>query len=126
MRWIGSACILLLAVIHLLPLSGVLGAARLQTLYGIGIESPELAILMRHRAVLFGLIGMALLASLFKPALQDAALIAAAVSVVSFLVIALTTGGYNSAIARVVAVDGLALAALGVAAAVRLFSDGSR
>lgn len=126
MRWIGSACILLLAVIHLLPLSGVLGAARLQTLYGIGIESPELAILMRHRAVLFGLIGMALLASLFKPALQDAALIAAAVSVVSFLVIALTTGGYNSAIARVVAVDGLALAALGVAAAVRLFGDGSR
>lgn len=53
-----TALLIFVGIIHLLPLSGVLGAERLATLYGVAIENPGLEILMRHRAILFGLLGM--------------------------------------------------------------------
>jgi hypothetical protein len=52
-----SAMFLVVAIIHLLPVSGVFGAKRLAALYGISFNDPNQAILMRHRAVLFGLLG---------------------------------------------------------------------
>ena len=47
-----SAALLLAALIHLVPLAGVLGADTLATLYGLDFSEPNLSILMRHRAVL--------------------------------------------------------------------------
>ena len=55
MRYLVSAMLTVVAVINLLPLSGVLGTDRLHALYGVSFDEPNLAILMRHRAVLFGL-----------------------------------------------------------------------
>jgi hypothetical protein len=116
-RYLVSAMLLVVGVIHLLPLSGVLGAERLAALYGLSFSEPNLAILMRHRAVLFGLLGLFLVVAAFWPALQWAAVLAGFVSVLSFLWLALATGGYNAQLARVVAADGVALACLLVAAA---------
>jgi uncharacterized BrkB/YihY/UPF0761 family membrane protein len=82
-------------VIHLLPLSGVLGSERLASLYGLPFNEPNLAILMRHRAVLFGLIGSFLLYSAFQPALQSIAIVGGIISVVSFLYLAWAVGSYN-------------------------------
>jgi hypothetical protein len=120
MKYVVAASLLVVGVIHLLPLAGVLGADRVALLYNVSIQDPNLAILMRHRAVLFGLLGGFLVAAAFLPALQTAALIAGFVSVVSFLALAWTTGGYNAAIGRVVTADLVALACLvaGAAAAV--------
>jgi len=99
-------------IIHLLPLTGVLGVSRLQSLYGVTIDDPNLEILMRHRAVLFGILGAFLIYAAFRPGLQLAALIAGAVSVISFLVIAAMIGGYNAGIARVVTADIVAVVCL--------------
>lgn len=104
-----SVCILVVAAIHLLPVIGVSGQERLQALYGARIDDPDLLILMRHRAVLFGLLGAALLIAAFRADLQGAALIAGAVSIVSFLLIALTTEGYSPQIQRAVLIDVIAL-----------------
>jgi hypothetical protein len=99
-------------IIHLLPLTGVLGMSRLQSLYGVTIDDPNLEILMRHRAVLFGILGAFLIYAAFRPGLQLAALIAGAVSVISFLVIAGMVGSYNTGIARVVTADIVAIVCL--------------
>jgi len=38
MRWLVSAMLMVVGVIHLLPLSGVLGGARLVSLYGVNAD----------------------------------------------------------------------------------------
>jgi hypothetical protein len=58
----------------------------------------------------------------FRPELQAIALVAGFVSVVSFLAIAWSVGGYNAAIGRVVTADLVALACL-IIAAVALWSQ---
>lgn len=114
MRHLTSVCLLIAALIHLLPVSGVLGTERLAALYGLVIEEANLQILMRHRAVLFGIVGGLLLAAVFVPGLRVAALVAGLVSVLSFLVLAWQVGGANAQIARVVMADWIALAALAI------------
>jgi hypothetical protein len=122
MRPIVSAMLVIVGLIHLLPLSGVLGADRLTALYGLDFSDPSLAILMRHRAVLFGLLGLFLVAAAFRPAWVALALVAGTVSVVSFLLLAWCVGDYNAAVARVVMADAVALACLAVAAVAQLIA----
>lgn len=112
MRYLLSAMLMVVGIIHLLPLTGVLGVPRLQALYGVTITDPNLEILMRHRAVLFGILGAFLIYAAFRPGVQLAALIAGAVSVISFLMIAGMVGGYNAGIARVVTADIVAVVCL--------------
>ncbi len=112
MRFIIPAMLVAVGIIHILPLSGVLSATRLFDLYGITFDDPNLEILMRHRAVLFGLLGMFLISSAFLPNLQLAALITGFVSVVSFLYLAYSVGGYNDQVNRIVTADKAALVCL--------------
>ena len=118
MRYVVTTCLIVAAIIHLLPLAGVLGSTRLAALYGLDFTEPNLAILMRHRAVLFGMLGAFLLHAAFRPSLQLFAFIAAFVSVLSFLLLAWSSGGYNAQVGRVVIADVVALLALviGIAA----------
>jgi hypothetical protein len=104
--------LLVVGVIHLLPLSGVLGAERLASLYGLSFDEPNLAILMRHRAVLFGLLGLFLVVAAFRPQLQGIALVAGFASVLSFLYLAWSVGGYNQELRRVFNADVVALVCL--------------
>lgn len=112
LRYLVSAMLLVVAVIHLLPLAGVLGAPRLAALYGIGFDDPNLEILMRHRAVLFGLLGAFLAFAAWRPALQPLAFVAGSASVLSFLYLAWSVGGYNAQIGRVFTADIVAAACL--------------
>jgi hypothetical protein len=112
MRWTISAVLLLVGVLHLLPLVGAVSRAQLMRLYGVEVDTPTLELLLRHRAVLFGLLGAFLLVAAFRAPLQRAALVAAAVSVGSFLLLAWLVPGVQShpAIALVVRLDWIALA----------------
>ncbi|MEM7348937.1 MAG: phosphopantetheine adenylyltransferase [Chloroflexota bacterium] len=112
MRVTITILLLIVSVIHLLPLIGVLGEKQLASLYDLPFEEPNLAILMRHRAVLFGLLGVFFLYAAFWPVMQPLAFIAGFVSVVSFLGLAWQVGGYNKAIRKVVIADVIALICL--------------
>ncbi|MDX5372345.1 MAG: phosphopantetheine adenylyltransferase [Pseudomonadaceae bacterium] len=107
-----AALLLVAGVIHLLPLAGVLGGERLNALYGLSLDEPNLQILMRHRAVLFGLLGALLTAAAFAPKLRGLALFGGLVSVVGFLLLAWSAPLYNEALQRVVVADWVALACL--------------
>ncbi len=104
--------LLVAAVIHLLPLIGILGAERLGNLYGISFAENNIEILMRHRAGLFGLLGAFLLYAAISGKVQFVALVAGTLSVVSFLAIAFSVGGYNTELTRVIVADVVALACL--------------
>lgn len=110
------ACLALAGIIHLLPITGVLGGGRLTRLYGVAVDDPNLRILLQHRAVLFGLLGALLIAAALRPELRVVALMGGLVSTVSFLVIAWGVGGYNPQVGRVVTADIVAVALLLVAA----------
>ena len=112
MRYLVSAMLIVVGIIHLLPLSGVLGSERLASLYGIQFNEPNLEILMRHRAVLFGLLGAFMVFAGVKPAYQTMAYIAGFISVVSFLCLAWSVGGYNEQVSRVFVADVVALGCL--------------
>jgi hypothetical protein len=118
MRFIVPSVLLAVGVIHLLPFVGVLSALRLESLYGIRVTDPSVELLLRHRAVLFGLLGVFLTGAAFRPALYPAALAAGLASVVSFLLLAWSIGHVSTSLTTVVRVD-LAAAVLlivGVAA----------
>lgn len=116
-RHLLRAGLLVAAAIHLLPLLGVLGAERLRTLYGIPVDGADLEILLRHRAVLFGMLGTFLVLAAIRPDLHGLGLLAGFTSVIAFLALAWAAPGHNEALARVVRADWIALAALVVAAA---------
>lgn len=111
-----SIMLVIVGIIHLLPVVGVLGGERLSGLYGLALQEPNIAILMRHRAVLFGLLGLLLLYAAFNPVYYYLALIGGFTSVVSFLALVWSEGTYNEALQRVVVADIVALIALLLAA----------
>jgi len=112
LRYLVSAALVVVAIIHLLPLSGLLGTERLAALYGVTFDEPNLAILMRHRAVLFGLLGLFFLIAAFRPALQGIAFAGGFASVLSFLYLAWSVGNYNPQVGRVFYADIVALVCL--------------
>jgi hypothetical protein len=79
--------------------------------------------LLRHRAILFGLLAAFLAYAAARPELHRLALVAGFVSVVSFLVLAQPTSSLNSALTTVVRADWLALALLVVGAIAHLASS---
>lgn len=111
-----AAALLALGLIHLLPAIGLLSAARVAGLYGIAVDEPNLELLMRHRAVLFAWLGGFCVAAAFQPRWQGAALLAAGISVLSFLVLTWSIGGLNAALLRVVRVDAVAAVLLAIGA----------
>jgi hypothetical protein len=119
-----SGLLVVAGIIHLLPLSGVLGAERLAALYGLSFAEPNLLLLMRSRALLFGLLGGFMLYAAWRPALQPLALFGGLVSVLGFLLLAWSGPGYNEALRRVVIADWVALACLALAALLYLLDRG--
>ncbi|MGH8453942.1 MAG: phosphopantetheine adenylyltransferase [Nevskiales bacterium] len=102
-----AALLLVAGAFNLYSLIGVFGPDSLAALYGIRIEETNLLILMRHRAVLFGLLGGFLMIAAFRPVLQPAAIIAGLVSMLSIIALALGSGGYNPLLYRIVVVDSI-------------------
>jgi hypothetical protein len=99
-------------VINLLPLSGVLGRSWLLSLYGQEVGSVDMEILLRHRAVLFGIVAVLLLASVRLTHWRGAAILAAGLSMASFIAVAMVVGGYGPLLRTVVIVDLIGLLAL--------------
>ena len=112
MRLLSTLLIVLASLINLAPVLGAFSVERMQALYGIALPDPNLGILMRHRAVLFGIVGGIMIVSAFHPPLRPVAYAAGVISMLAFLAIAWLAGGYNAEIQRVCLIDLVGVAAL--------------
>lgn len=103
-------------VIHLLPAFGVFSARRLETAYGVSLDTADLQLLMRHRAALFGIVAVVLIAAAFHQPLRVAAWWIGMFSMGSYVLLALTTSGLGERLVRVAWADVLGMALLALAA----------
>lgn len=116
--------LIIVGITQFLPVIGVISSEKLSGAYGVSIDNPDLEILMRHRAVLFGLLGAFIFYAVFNPQLWNLAFIAAFISIFSFFWLAFTVGEFNASIRKIVVGDMVAAVAL-VAAIVLSFYKSS-
>jgi len=114
--------ILLIAVglVNVLPVAGVLSASILADAYGIAAPEGDLLILMRHRALLFGIVGGIIITAAFRPHLQPTAIIVGLVSMLGFVVLAVISKEFGTKIHNIVMVDAIASLALVTVALLRM------
>jgi len=115
-----SILIFLAGVINAAPIIGVLSRKKLEKAYGIVIQLSEIEILLRHRAILFGIIGGFMMLSAFYKPLQTSAIIMGFISMVSFIILAMSIGGFNRDIKSVIAFDIIGIGFLAIATALVL------
>ena len=103
------------ALIHLLPLSGVLGATRLEALYGPRIEDPTVLLAMRHRAVMFGVLGVWLLVAIALPEQRTGAIGVTLACDAAFMMLMLNTEGTHAKMRKVLIADIVSVVCLAAA-----------
>lgn len=108
MERIITRILFLVGAINFYPVVGVLSAKMLSNLYLIDVQSNDPLILLKHRAVLFGLLGGFIIYSAFKPELQWLAIIMGLVSMLSFIVVAFLVGDFGAGIRKVIIADVIA------------------
>lgn len=112
-RHAGLALLTVAGLLNTVPAVGAVAPQRMYVGYGIAPAGPDLEVVLRHRAVLFAVVGLGLLVAVFRPALRPAAVGANAISFGSFLVLVIAGGPVGTGLLRVAAFDVVGLAALG-------------
>ena len=105
MRFAITAIFVLVGLMNFLPVAGVVSGDRLATMYAVELGSTDLVVLMRHRAVMLGLIGGLMIVAAFRPALRLTAAIVGLLSMLAFVVLAHLPDAVNSQIHRVALAD---------------------
>jgi hypothetical protein len=100
-----TGALLIAGVINLYPVVGVISVDQLGKLYGVPLDNGDLIILMRHRAILFGLLGTFLIYSAFRSSIQTLACIAGLVSMTSFIALAYASGQFGEALNKAIVAD---------------------
>jgi hypothetical protein len=94
MRWLRQCKRVLLTAVGIgIGFNGVVVAVapgRIPATYGIAADGPDVAVLLRHRAVMLALIGSVLVVAAFRRELRCTAVSAAAVSMTAYALFALT------------------------------------
>ena len=99
------ASLLTVAVVNLLPVLGLFSSAQLHKAYGVAVSDPNMQILLRHRALLFGILGCFVLASIAIPEWRFVALVMAGVSMASFVLLVFIYDNNNVHLLRIAYVD---------------------
>jgi len=87
MRILVTTAYVLVGLVNLAPVIGLAGRPSLEALYGASIPDPTLLLLMQHRAVLFGLIGGAMILAAFREALRPITAALGGISMAAFLIL---------------------------------------
>ncbi len=115
-----NVLLLIVSVINILPIIGFFASAQLSRSYGIYIDEPNIELLLRHRALLFGLLGGLLFYSIFQPAMQTVATTLVMVSMLTFVALVVLSSETNSALMKIAYIDLFAIGLLAFAIFVRV------
>ena len=115
-----SAVLVAVGLINLFPIIGIASAKLLVGLYGLESLEGDLLILMRHRALLFGILGTFIIYSALKDHLRPSAIVMGLVSMLGFSILVFTSGEVGAKLSNVAIIDFGASAALGVVAIILL------
>ncbi|MBF6355538.1 phosphopantetheine adenylyltransferase [Nocardia higoensis] len=108
-----AAALIAVGVLNAVPALGVVSVQRMREAYGLHAVDENVGLLLRHRAVLFGVLGIGLIVGARRPRWREPAIAANAVSLVSFPALAAATESVAPQLTRVAAVDVAAAALLG-------------
>lgn len=110
-------------LINFAPVVGVFSGVRIEGMYGIDLDDPALEILLRHRAVLFGLVGGFMIYAAFRQTLHLIAIIGGLVSMAAFLALYYAAADQPPALLSIAYADIVGVVLLGVALALYLTGD---
>lgn len=113
--------LLISGLVHLLPFSFLFFIEQLQKSYGVDISDANLQLLLRHRAIFFGLIGVGMILSAIKKSFYGWASAIGLISMVSFVLLFYQIGGINQQLRSVMLIDVFISAALFLSAMVYHF-----
>jgi len=113
--------LLITGLVHILPFSFLFFTEQLQKSYGVDISDANLQLLLRHRAIFFGLIGVVLILSAVKKSFYGWAAAIGLISMVSFVWLFYQIGGINQQLRSVMLIDVFISAALFLTAMVYHF-----
>ena len=125
MNKIYLSLLFLVGVINFLPIVGILSLDKINQAYGLSIDDNNLAILLRHRALLFGLIGGFVIYSVFKPQYQIASIVLATISMLGYLYFFWSIGDSNPALLKVAQADIFGIVLLTFAIIIKCFLNDS-
>jgi hypothetical protein len=91
-------------------------------LYGVPIDGESLTILMRHRGVLLGLVGLTLIFAAVKPEFRFFAIAAALISKFAFIFLTFTTSDHTVEVRQVALIDVGAIVLLLLVLGIHLYS----
>jgi hypothetical protein len=97
--------LLITGLVHILPFSFLFFPEQLQKNYGVDMSDVNLQLLLRHRAIFFGLIGLGLIFSAVKKYFYGRASTIGLISMVSFIVLFYQIGGINQQLRSVMMID---------------------
>lgn len=106
---------ILVGLINIAPISGLFGSVALEKLYNVSIASPDLLMLMQHRAVLLAIVGSLLVVAGFLQSLRPAAALAGYASMVSYSILFIMSPTTNNNLEQVFLFDVVALTLLTLA-----------
>ena len=110
-----TVCLVIVGLINFVPVLAIISVQQLEEAYSISLLSNDLIILMKHRALLFGILGGYILYSAFIRIHQGPAILMAAISMVGFVVILHYVGDYNESLNKVLIFDYVGLIFLALA-----------
>lgn len=117
---LADALLVLVGVVNLVPgVAATLSLERTAAAYGIAVDGPDLAVVLRHRGVLLAIVGLALIAVPWWPEIRTAAIIAGVISMASYVAIVLAKPGVGQPLRKVMWVDVGALGLVLVAVLLR-------
>lgn len=101
-----------LAVINIPPAIAAIAPGQIKRLYGIDDADKTLITLLQHRAILLGIVGAMCAVAAHVEMFRWPALIGAAVSMISFLLLCLLQGQFGGSLRKIAIVDAIGLPAL--------------